>query len=164
VQHYRRRYSKIPKAWEWWRVHLPRLCEDSGIWFGPVKLEKEAILLPSGLRLFYPALQFDAHHEQWMCTIGGKPKRLFGGKMYENVVQALSRIITMGQAARLQQMFPRIRLAHQVHDDLVYVVRHDMAAEFKHALREEMSTERDWYVGLPLDAEAAEGPNYGDAK
>jgi hypothetical protein len=86
--------------------------------WGPVVIEHEAVLLPNGLRLFYHKLHYDTERQEWMFKYGKMPKKLYGGKLFENIVQALARIITMDAARRFG--YP---LAHQVHDDLVYVVK-----------------------------------------
>lgn len=84
-----------------------------------------------------------------------------GPFIVHNCVQALARVITMSAAIRLQHVHP---LAHQVHDDLVYVVPEDEAEGFAQLLEHTMSTGPAWAAGLPLAAEKGIGLNYGDAK
>lgn len=76
-------------------------------------------------------------------------------------MQALARIITMDAAARLQKIYP---LAHQIHDDLIYVVPEKEAHSFAKLLEAEMSSPRSWYADLPLAAESGVGPSYGECK
>jgi hypothetical protein len=167
---YRRRFPRIPGAWRTLGDALPRMAYDPlfGQDFGPVRLRHQEIILPNGLKLFYRDLQKQVNDKtgkaEWVFWYGKKMKRAFGGKVFENIVQALARIITMNAAVRMRRHFPHNPLAHQVHDDLVYVVPNDVVPEFRVALREEMSLARDWYATLPLAAEDGAGPNYGDAK
>ncbi len=166
VTAYRNTYHRIPAAWRTLQEAIPTLARgDVGIdtWFGPVKLEKQAVLLPNGLRLFYYDLHYDNERQEWMFKYGRMPKKLYGGKLFENIVQALARIITMNAALKMRRRYPDIGLAHQVHDDLVYIVPDEKVEEFDHALGECMNEPPAWAAGLPLASEGGIGPNYGDA-
>jgi DNA polymerase I-like protein with 3'-5' exonuclease and polymerase domains len=70
----------------------------------------------------------------------------------------------MSATLKMKKLFPKIGLAHQVHDDLVYIVPNDMVSEFSHALGECMDEPPPWAADLPLASEPGVGPNYGDAK
>jgi DNA polymerase len=166
---YRQKYPSIPRAWQILGNMLPEMLnEKANFKFGPCRVQHEAILLPNGLRLFYPELAQeegkDGERPQWVCKYAKRPKRLFGGKLYENIVQALARIILFDAALEMAKRYPAIKLAHQVHDELIYIVPSAIMDEFKGSLHEVMSTPRGWYKDLPLAAEAAAGPNYGEAK
>jgi sugar/nucleoside kinase (ribokinase family) len=63
-----------------------------------------------------------------MFTFGAEPKKIYGGKLLENIVQALARIHTMDAALRIQR---HIGLGMQVHDELVYGVPLDRVDEIK---------------------------------
>jgi len=129
-----------------------------------VQLEKQAVLLPNGLRLFYHDLRYDDAQQEWKFKYGNKPKKLYGGKLFENIVQALARIITMGAALKMRRRYPKIGLAHQVHDDLVYIVPDNLVTEFDAALAECMNEGPAWAAGLPLASEGGVGQNYGECK
>jgi DNA polymerase III epsilon subunit-like protein len=164
VTAYRNTYHRIPAAWRTLNEAIPTLARSEGSWFGPVKLEKQAVLLPNGLRLFYHDLHYDNQRQEWMFKYGRMPKKLYGGKLFENIVQALARIITMNAALKMRRCYPQIGLAHQVHDDLVYVVPDDRVEGFDACLAACMNEPPDWAEGLPLASEGGIGPNYGDAK
>jgi DNA polymerase len=173
VRLYRQRYRNIPLAWDRCSQGIREMVEprtfltganrasylDSQ--WGPIAFQYQAIMLPNGLRLEYPNLRFDPGAGQWMYTYGKQPRKLFPGKVFENIVQALARIITMSAAVQMQKYFP---LVHQIHDDLVYIVPEKHAKEFANRLVNVMSTEKDWWKGLPLAAESGMGPSYGEAK
>jgi hypothetical protein len=161
--------ASIPAAWKTLQNIDPAYMargENSGIEFGPVVFEKQAILLPNGLRLFYHDLHFDADRQEWMFKYGKTPKKLYGGKMFENIVQALARIITMNAALKMRRLYPQVQLglAHQVHDDLVFIVPDELVTEFDQALAWAMNNGPEWSRGLPLASEGGVGPNYGEAK
>jgi hypothetical protein len=164
VEAYRRVFPGIPRAWRNLQNSIDGMLSGVGWDFGPVKLEKQAVLLPNGLRLYYHDLHYDTQREEWMFKYGRMPKKLYGGKLFENIVQALARIITMGAALKMRRRFPQIGLAHQVHDDLVYIVPDAMVTEVDQALAECMNEPPAWAAGLPLASEGGIGQSYGDAK
>ncbi len=165
VNTYRQTYREIPIAWKTLNNLIGlALATGDNLEFGPCKFEKEAILLPSGLRLYYNELyQADGN---WLFTFGGKIKRLYGGSLMENISQALARIVIMDAMVRIRARLAKhgIDLALQVHDELVYVVKAEVALVVKHIVLEEMNRRPWWAPGLPLASEAGIGPNYGEAK
>ena len=164
VQLYRTKNSKISGTWKTLqRVGIPALASGGGFTLGPCLFEKEAVLLPNGLRLHYHDLHQTTGEmgPQWGFTFGGKPKKLYGGKLLENIVQALARIITMDAALRIQKRMP---LGMQVHDELVYSVPLHSIEVAKHLVLEEMNRRPSWAPDLPLASEVGVGPSYGDAK
>jgi DNA polymerase len=128
---------------------------------GPVVFEFQRIRLPSGLFLNYHDLE--NKNGQWWFTYGGKPKYLYGGKMLENIVQALARICVMEAAVRVRKRIGA-QLALQVHDELVYVVDDPIASSTLSIVHEEMCRRPSWGVDIPLDAEGDIAQSYGDAK
>lgn len=160
VELYRNKYSGISSTWKRLGSNGMAVLNGSGGKFtiGPCIFEKWAILLPNGLRLNYHDLHYDI---EWLFTYGLEVKKLYGGKLLENVTQALARIITMDAALRIQR---RVKLALQAHDELVYIVPDDRVEETKALVHEEMCRPVDWASGLPIAAEVHSGPTYGDCK
>lgn len=165
VQTYRTAYDRIPAVWRMLNDNINVIASGNGSFsIGPCVFEKGSILLPSGLRLHYHDLKYS--NDEWTYTYAGKPKRLYGGALLENIVQALARIVVMDAAARLRArmaMFD-VQLALQVHDELVYVVPEEVAKVCEQMALDEMSTRPSWAPTLPLAAEASYGKSYGDAK
>jgi DNA polymerase len=165
VQYYRKKYFKISGTWNHLQqVALPVLAGNGNKFtIGPCEFEKNAVMLPSGLRLHYYDLRLADTDlgRQWIFSYGEEPKALYGGKLLENMVQALARIHTMDAALRIQKS---IGLGMQVHDELVYSIPEDDIAEAESILMEEMIRPPSWAPGLPLAAEVGVGPSYGDAK
>ena len=168
VNLYRFKNREIKKTWHWLNNHLPAIAngQAEGIKFGPCIFEKQAILLPNGLRLRYEGLHYA--DGEWNFTYAGKPKRIYGGKMLENMVQALDRVHVMEAAVRIQvrsfELGLNLPLAHQVHDELVYVVPAEQEAEVRALCLEEMERRPSWGPDLPLAAEAGSGPSYGEIR
>jgi hypothetical protein len=180
VRAYRNKYSKIPGCWRWLEnkaipvlacggddnfgtTRLRSPIED-GLECGPIQFYKGSIRLPSGLRLFYQELERTGGG--WIYTYAGRQKKLYGGALLENIIQALARIIVMDAGVRIQRRVARwgLELASQVHDELVYVVPESIAAPFKKLVLEEMTRRPEWAPNLPLAAEAGVGSSYGEAK
>jgi hypothetical protein len=165
VQTYRATYPEIKRTW-YTLNNLIALSLAGGqeVDFGPVKFKRGEIVLPSGLSLYYHDLyQADGN---WLFTFGGKIKRIYGGAILENISQALARIVIMDAAIRVRRRLDKygIRLALQVHDELVYVCKAEVAELVKQIVMEEMSRRPVWGQGLPLATEGGIGPNYGEAK
>lgn len=167
VREYRVRFKDIPKSW--WNLGnfiqhmtIPKFEHD----WQCVKLGFESITLPNGYKLQYYNLHQEVQHNnsEWMFHYGREKKKIYGAKMFENIVQALARIVTMEVARRVKKEFPAIPLVHQVHDDLVYIVPNDIVPEFSECLLKEMGIGPWWALGLPLEGELGVGDNYGDAK
>ena len=164
VNLYRTTYAAIPATWKLLNNGIATLAGNGGSFsIGPCVFSAGEISLPSGLKLKYHKLR----HEDggWIYEYGGKIKRLYGGALLENIVQALARIVVMDTATRLRPKLARlgIQLALQVHDELVYVVPDDLTHIVKKVLLDEMRIPPAWAPTLPLDAEADCGPSYGDA-
>jgi DNA polymerase len=166
VNTYRSKYAKIPAGWKHLNnVIIPALQDGGRIngapaAFGPCVIEKEAILLPNGLRLFYHNLR--RSHGEWWFEYGGVPKKLYGGKLLENITQALARIVVMEAATRIRKRCARFSL--QAHDELVYVVPDALVEELTGVAMEEMTRRPVWMPDWPLAAESGVGQSYGDAK
>jgi DNA polymerase len=131
----------------------------------------QTVILPNGMPLFYENMRketitgFDGKAKnQWVFDYGRETKYTFGGKMTENVVQAIARIITMNAATRIRRITNESPLAGQIHDQLVYVVRKEVARDHLNVVLAEMKRGLDWFHDLPLDAEGEMGPNLLEAK
>lgn len=164
VNLYRTTYAAIPATWKLLNSAIGTLAGNGGSFsIGPCVFSAGEVSLPSGLKLKYHKLR----HEDggWIYEYGGKIKRLYGGALLENIVQALARIVVMDTATRLRPKLARldIQLALQVHDELVYVVPDDLTHIVTKLLLDEMRIPPSWAPTLPLDAEADCGPSYGDA-
>jgi DNA polymerase I-like protein with 3'-5' exonuclease and polymerase domains len=169
VNFYRAKYNRIPGTWyHLQNIGIPVLAGRGGPFeIGPCKFETGAVLLPSGLRLHYYGLAHNFSYDQltndrgWIFTYAEEQKKLYGGKLLENIVQALARIFTMDAALTIQK---RIKLALQAHDELVYVVPDEAVGEIWGLLMEVMTTPPAWAPDLPLEAEVGIAQSYGECK
>ena len=97
--------------------------------------------------------------------------KIYGGKVIENIVQALARIVVFDQMAKIDQQMRqrdgtdgRYKVVLTVHDEVVCVVPEDAEAWCKELMVKEMSIAPRWCSGLPVSCECESGANYADAK
>ena len=124
--------------------------------------EKERIVLPNGLSLRYPALMGKADDKgrvQWFY--GEDEKKLYGGKLVENIVQAVARCVMTDGMLRIQKRYPCVLT---VHDEVVALVPDAEVEEAEAWVHAQMVKEPSYLKGIPLDAESSFAKRYGDAK
>ena len=83
--------------------------------------------------------------------------------MVENLCQALARIIISEHMVRARKEL-ELAPALQAHDEIVYVVPEEDAEFYTNEILKIMRTPPEFAPDLPVDAEAAWGKTYGDAK
>jgi DNA polymerase len=163
IDKYRTAAKPVKNLWE--------LCDSvisnslAGGWEHPYKclnFGNGRILLPSGLALRYPGLVGkgdDKGRVQW--TYGTQNKKLYGGKLTENIVQALARCVMTDGMLRIQKRYPCVLT---VHDEAVVLVPEDEADDAEGWVLEQMIKEPSYMPGIPLAAETGVAARYGDAK
>lgn len=174
VYGYRDHFNKISELWNIaGTVWINMLLEDKpprwsratqsgqSLFFG-----KGFIGLPNGMSLRYTDLRFESMDGNTPAELiygRGKNKyRLYGAKLVENVVQALSRIIVTD--AELFLAARGYRAVLSVHDELVYCILESKAEQFAEVLSRVLTRPVSWAPDLPLACETGVGDNYGDAK
>lgn len=165
VNTYRQIYKAIPEMWKELDRMIAAMTGDCNIQLGPITFLREKILLPSGLYLHFHNLQ--RVDNEWWFTYGGKPKKIYGGKLLENIIQALARICVMDTAVRMRPICAALEdetwLNLQVHDELGYVVTDDNVEYMEKNLLEQMRVRPPWGLDIPLDAESGVGQSFGEA-
>ena len=162
VSGYRAKYFQIPVMWKTLdRMIAAMTMRGNDQTIGPVRFLYEEIRLPNGLSLYYHNLRWE--NDGWRFDYQDVTKYLYGGKLLENIIQALARIVIMDAAVRFRKA-TEIDLNLQVHDELVYVVPEEIGTVVKHMLEDEMSIPPDWMPDVPLASEAHIGLTYGDVK
>jgi DNA polymerase len=113
------------------------------------------------MKLQYPDLQKSGGRWTY-ATPEGARSDLYGGKLLENVIQALARIVVT--TAELRLAHAGLRSALSVHDELVFVVKRKHAEVLRGAVQKTMERKVAWLPELPVAAEVNYGDNYGDVK
>jgi DNA polymerase len=129
-----------------------------------------SIKLPSDLQMKYEDLkadQTDGGTEFHYQTRRGRTK-IYGGKVVENICQALARCIIGEQMLKISSKY---RVVLTVHDSIVCCVRDEEVEEAQKYIEECMRTAPTWAQGipkhpsaLPIDCESGVGANYGDCE
>lgn len=172
VNLYRVRNHAISGMWKTLQYKVIPAMTQAGTDFmlGPVRVMFEKIVLPNGMCLHYRNLHRNPMTGEWQFVYGREVKRLYGGKLLENIIQALCKIIVMDAALRIKKRLPLEWLgispgaAMQSHDELMYVVLDQYAEDTQAIVVEEMKREPVWWPGIPLDVECHIGTCYGKVK
>jgi DNA polymerase len=123
-----------------------------------ITFRKEEILLPNGMKLRYPDIKVS---KEKGVVYGPDETKLYGGKLTENIVQALARIVMTDGMLRTQK---RYSVCLTVHDEEVVIVPDAYVQEAEQWVLEQMTMEPKYMPGIPLAAEVSSAKRYGDAK
>jgi DNA polymerase len=171
IDTYRATYPKITALWKSAANVLPAIIGEQTTAFGRGDILKvdgsQGILLPNGLRLKYPNLRWVEMEEngkpQFVYdTKKGKaviPNRIYGGKVIENVCQALARIVIGEQMLMVAKKY---RVVMTVHDAVACIAPEAEAETAKEYVELCMRLRPSWAPELPLNCEAGYGKSYGD--
>jgi DNA polymerase len=116
------------------------------------------VTLPSGRVIHYPDVRVAKHlpqhmgRPQWVYG-QGKGKKLYGGLLVENIVQAMSRDILAEAIYVMEQEGHPV--AYHIHDSVVCGVSKKQAAAVGARCAEVLSVAPDWAPGMRLGAETA---------
>jgi len=119
------------------------------------------VTLPNGLLLRYDDLgmhEGDKGFEFSYKTRKGRI-RIYGGKVVENVCQAIARCIIGEQMLRIAK---RYKVVLTVHDAVACVVPDAEVVQAQAYVEECMRWVPAWATGLPLNCESGFGKSYGD--
>jgi len=159
IQVYRETNSDIKDLW----ANAQLFLKDGDAFGkeGVLGTEEWDIILPSGLRLRYDDLQFtvdDGKYDFDYKTRRGRV-RIYGGKVIENVCQAIARCIIGEQ---MLQIAKRYRVVLTVHDSIACCVKDEEVDEAQKYVEECMRQPPEWAEGLPIDCESGKGKSYGE--
>jgi len=179
VNLYRQKNHNIVSLWHSCNHALKGMLEGaSGNICSLLPYTKDGITLPNGLNIKYHALRNTADGFEYISDArtfrklthkrimtGEQEKidwtKIYGGKVTENVVQALARIVVAEQMTTIGQVYP---VAFQVHDEVIISATSDDTTNAREYVETIMSTAPTWARELPVACESGVGRNYGDAK
>ena len=169
IKVYRETYPEIPALWREAGRALNSIMKDQSSTFGrPGILEVEGdsgIRLPNGLYIKYPELRKETDEEGKTELLYKTRKgralmdtRIYGGKVIENVCQALARIVIGEQLLRVSQKY---KVVMTVHDAIGCIVPEDEVEQGMRLVEKVMKIRPRWAPDLPLDCEGGYGDSYG---
>lgn len=172
VKAYRDHFPNIVDLWAFGRSILSAMIDKdhkgrANKWnIGPCKISGTSIILPSKLRLYYHNLNRNEETGEYWYMHAGRPKKIYGAKLVENVVQALDRQYVMDAAMNTETRCRREgidgRIVLQLHDENVYLAAQKDAARLTRIAYEEMSRAPWWGLDFPAEAEVKVGRNYAE--
>lgn len=190
VRMYRASRVRISRLWNDMDMLLCKLVMKHEGEYGPLRHDRDnKIWLPNGLYLHYPFLEADwdevneryrdYRYYDYVTGIKNRmtgqkdksnSKKIYGGLLTENVVQALARIIISEQMLRISNRLketgspPEVRMSRRIvtmtHDEIVVCVPAEDGQATLDMMIEEMRTPPAWCKSIPLNAEGGFDVNY----
>ena len=156
VNAYRSKYPAIPALWEQSeRILRQTLSMKDGEKFAYqykcLIAAPSAIMMPNGMGLRYHDLQLISNGKLSYKS-GKKTEFTYGGKIAENIIQALARIVICEQMLAIQQL-PEFEVVLTVHDEIIAISDDTNPQERMDTMLSVMRTAPTWASDLPLDAE-----------
>lgn len=129
VNLYRSVNAPIPRYWAEAEAAIADMYLGNERDWGPLRIYKNALIMPNGMALQYTGLHPVAPSEDgstfggWEYWNGKFWTNLYGGKLVENITQALSRIVLFGQMLKINDLLRPHggRVVLNVHDEIIGV-------------------------------------------
>ena len=125
------------------------------LYMGRVKIK-----LPSGLHMYYEDLGYSQGEKglEFSYETRQGRTRIYGGKVTENICQAVARCIIGEQMLLIHKYYDVVMT---VHDSIVCCVPEGKVDTAREYIETCMRYVPDWCVGMPLDCESGVGKTYG---
>jgi DNA polymerase len=169
IRIYRQTYPKIPELWKEAQRAIMAMIGQATAPLGKegaVVVNMMGIRLPNGLYLRYNnlrawenpdtmKLEYVYDQKKGRATM---KNRIYGGKLIENVCQALARIVIGEQMLLVAK---KLRVVMTVHDAVGALVPTEQADEGRAYVEQCMRKRPTWAPELPLNCESKMGASYG---
>ena len=172
VRLYRDTYPMITKLWKEGDAALAAMADGYEYDLGTgiqLRCTSDGIVLPNGMKMRYANLRVASDGFEYDSRYGAV--KIYGGKVIENVVQALARIVVFDQMAKIDQELRKLdspdrryKVVLTVHDEVVVVCPEEAEKDIKNLVFKIMSTPPSWAPDLPIACEANSGMTYADCK
>ena len=177
VRLYRQKNFKIVQLWNKCGQSLNGIINRvSGEIARGIVYDEQGIRLPNKLYIRYPALRANGTNFEYIAdarqyrkaivdrVVSGEVAniawtKIYGGKVTENLIQALARIVVAEQMAKIGQHY---HVAFQVHDEIIITAPAEEATDAQQLLEGIMSTPPVWCPDLPVACESGVATTYGD--
>jgi DNA polymerase I-like protein with 3'-5' exonuclease and polymerase domains len=168
IQIYRKKNGAISQLWTDANNMIHYMARGDTLQFGKegvlvVDGVAKSITLPSGLPMFYTDVSaYDTENgTEYMYKTRKGLNKIYGGKVVENVCQAVARCIIGHQMILIAK---RYKVVLTVHDSIVVAVPDADVAEARVYVEHCMSQKPDWAEGLPITCESGTGKSYGECE
>lgn len=173
VQLYRRKYNKVPALWQWLDTHIEDITGPKIRQLGtlPIDVGRNMMILPDGLVMRYANLRYEMKQtyrgtkKAWVYDVWDKSKTkmdtktLYGGKLLENICQALAGVLCREVIAKFYE-----ECVGQCHDEVILSVPQALAPMYAGRLKAAMETKPYWMDRIKLVSEVHVGKNWGMCK
>jgi DNA polymerase I-like protein with 3'-5' exonuclease and polymerase domains len=168
VRIYRAKNWKIVQFWQRCGAMLTTMVQGGdGNLHDTIPFTSQGIILPNKLKIHYPMLRPTTSGFEYINDARQYRKnpadaiwtRIYGGKVTENLVQALAALVIREQMATIGQ---RYKVVFQVHDEIIILAPDPAALYAEQQLVAVMSTPPKWAPELPVACESGYATNYGD--
>jgi hypothetical protein len=161
---YRQTYPSITGLWTQGKHTVEAMAKNQNTPFGNGCVEVHGnlgILLPNGLYQRYPNLRKikAADGDQYVYDSRRGAVKIYGGKLVENICQALARCIVGEQMLKIAKKYKPVLT---VHDAVACIAPEGEVEEAMAYVEQCMRWTPDWAAGLPVNCEAGYGKTYGD--
>ena len=158
---YRTSYPQIPNLWTTLENLLAERLSDPKPYFfrNALIFKRGEIVLPNQMSIIYPHLRI----EDGGLTYDTKKgiERTWGGRLAENVIQAMSRIIITDSMISIQKTIPDSKIALTVHDEIIVIAPDKNPDKIMDQIIYCMTENApDWCKDIPLDAEGGYDKSY----
>lgn len=158
IKSYRQSHQQVVNLWKTADGMLNALmAPDTGAFWGwgPMQVMRGRINYPNGGYSDYSHLGHDGR-DYYTETRTGKHK-IYGAKLVENVVQALSRVVLSQAMLRIAE---RYKIVLTTHDEVVALAPRVEGMEALNFVLEQLQVTPAWAQGLPLAAEGGYDVRY----
>ena len=165
--------STHPAVVEYWKTAgrmISRIAGGDPLQWGPMLIKDGKIFGPGGTMLHYETLNWYVPQPDedvkeferdgyWRYKTRHGWTKLYSGKLVENVVQWLARIVMSQAMNRLVAL--DFRIVNCTHDEVLLLLPKDGNEQQRFAVAlGEMKRSPEWLPGIPLDAEGGMGERY----
>jgi DNA polymerase len=163
---YRKTYTAIPALWKQGQKCLDSIISNNAANFGVVDAvqfdpRESGFLLPSGLWQRYEGLTKREDGEgkaQYEYKTRRGMVKIYGGKVVENICQAVARCVIAEQMVRIAK---RYKVVLTVHDAVACIAPEAEAEAAQQYVEECMRWRPAWAATLPLNCESGVSKSYG---
>ena len=157
VNTYRHTYSGIKLLWTKLEDLLRQTMhsDNFGNEYGPLVVGDCKLVLPNGMALKYHNLKYTGNALTYESR--GKTEYTYGGRITENVIQALARIVITDSMLRLNKKYD---VALTVHDEIIITGNNNTPGIIMNEIIADMCHSPSWAPSLPLAAEGGYAREY----
>ena len=160
VNAYRNANFRIKTGWDVCKRIIEDMASGREGCHGPLNWEEGRIWLPNGMALLYPELKKSVDEngwDAWTYQSGDQRKKIYGGLLCENIVQALARIVVLWQTLQVSRKY---RVTMTTHDEAAALAKAPQGQKCFDFMTKCFRTPLPWCADIPLNSEGGFAANY----